>query len=103
MGSEEARAILAVASAPPQKNGGVAAALWFFLAGFGGPWWYLGRPVIAIAAMCMYWLCGVLIFVGVGLFLLPGLWLIDAISVYQSVRGHNQKRLKMLKEAVATS
>ena len=76
MGSEEARAILAVASAPPPKT----AAHGFSLAGFGGPW-YLGRRVSAVGALILKGICGALTLVGVGLVLLPALWVIDAIAV----------------------
>lgn len=95
------RAILAVAALPPQKSGGVAAALWFFLAGFGGPWWYLGRPVSALFAMVAYWICGALIVVGVGLVLLPMLWVVDALTVWSSLRADQKKREKQLRKALA--
>jgi hypothetical protein len=96
-----AKAILAVATAPPQKSGATTAALWFFLAGFGGPWWYLGRPFSAIAAFVAYAICTALIFAGVGLVLLPLLWIIDALAVRSSYKKHNGDREKLLRAAVA--
>jgi len=95
-----AKAILAVAAAPPRKSPGATAALWFFLAGFGGPWWYLGRPLSAIVAMLLYGICGALIFVGIGLILLPILWIIDALAVWSTFRKHNAERDNVLRSAV---
>jgi hypothetical protein len=88
----QARALIAVATAPPQKSNGTTWALWFFLAGFGGPWWYLGRPGNAILATIAYIFCGALILVGVGLFLVPVLWIVDAFAVRSSLRKYNGDR-----------
>ncbi len=99
--SATTRAILAVATAPPQKSGAAAAALWFFLAGFGGPWWYLGRPVSAVFVMVAYWVCAALMIVGVGLVLLPLLWVADALAVWSSLAKHNRGREQRLRAAIA--
>jgi len=96
-----AQVLLAVATAPPQKSAGVAIALWFFLAAFGGPWWYLGRPGSAIGAIVLYWICGALLVVGVGLFLLPILWIIDLLCIFSTIRKHNRQREQQLRAALA--
>lgn len=101
--NETAKAILAVASAPPQKSTGAAAALWFFLGAFGGPWWYLGKPGSAIAAIVVYWTCALLTLVVVGLFLLPVVWIIDLLCIFSTLKKHNQQREQQLRAALATS
>src|SRR5262245_49156436 len=100
MSDKVTNAILAVATAPPQKSGGTAAALWFFLAGLGGPWWYLGKPISAIFAVIIYGICAALIFAGIGLVLLPVVWIIDALAVSSTLRKHNRKRAQILEAAV---
>ena len=96
-----ARAILAVATAPPQKSGGVAAVLWLLLAGVGGPWWYLGKPFSALFALFAYWTCFALIFVGVGIVLLPILCLVDGLAVWSTVKKQNSARVKLIRAAMA--
>lgn len=98
-----AAAVLAAALAPPQKSGGAAGALWFFLAGFGGPWWYLGRPGSAIVAFLAYSLCAALMLVGVGFVLLPILWAIDGLAVASTLKKHNRERNRILTAGFAAA
>jgi hypothetical protein len=56
----------------------------------------------AIGAMILYWVCTALVLVGVGLVLLPILWIVDGLAVWSSVRKHNDRGVEMLHAALST-
>lgn len=91
--------LLAVADAPPKKSGNVAAVLWIFLNGLGGPWWYMGKPFSAIAAVIAYAFCAfLLVFAGIPIILI--LWIVDLICLSSSFRQYKRNREEYLRRAM---
>lgn len=89
--SNDAKAMMAFESG--KKSAGICYLLWFFLGGFGGHRFYLGRTGSAIAMLVIYILSWILVFVG-GIGLLGigaiGVWLIvDAFLIPGIVRENN--------------
>ena len=86
------------------KSIGASYLLWFFLGGFGGHRFYLGRKGSAIAILLLTILGVATTVIGVGIFLLgiSGVWvLIDAFLIPGMVAQHkNQVRNDLLQQAL---
>ena len=77
-----------------KKSAGVAYLIWFFLGGFGGHRFYLGRTGSAVAMLVISLASWLLVAVGVGLIGLAviGIWaLVDAFLIPGMVRDDNLK------------
>lgn len=75
-----------------KKSTGTAFLFWFFLGGFGGHRFYLGRTGSAVTQLILALLGWTTIWFGVGLiFLIPlGIWLlVDAFTLSGMVQSHN--------------
>jgi len=77
-----------------KKSVGVAYALWFFLGFVGGHRFYLNRSSSAAAMLCITivsWFLTVILIGFVGLFAV-GIWmLIDAFTIPEWIREHNNR------------
>ena len=89
--SNDARAMMAFEAG--KKSAGICYLLWFFLGGFGGHRFYLGRTGSAIAMLVIYILSWILLFAaGIGLFGLAVIgiwWIVDAFLIPGIVQENN--------------
>lgn len=75
-----------------RKNPGVAAVLSFFWAGLGQI--YNGQLAKGLGFIVLYIFCVLLIFVGIGLLLVPIVWIIGMWDAYNSAKQYNERQLQ---------
>lgn len=79
-------------SAGDRKNPGVAAILSFFWAGLGQI--YNGQLAKGIGFIVLYAFSVLLLFVGIGLILVPLVWIIGIWDAYSSAKSYNERQLQ---------
>jgi TM2 domain-containing membrane protein YozV len=75
-----------------RKNPGVAAVLSFFWAGLGQI--YNGQLAKGLGFIVLYLFCVLLIFVVIGLILVPIVWIIGMWDAYNTAKQYNEKQLQ---------
>jgi TM2 domain-containing membrane protein YozV len=100
--SSDAQALIAFEAG--KKSTGLAYVLWFFLGGFGGHRFYIGRTGSAVAILLINIFGWLTIAIGIGVAMLVGLgiWLIvDAFLIPGWVRRHNTMLMARLTGGVS--
>lgn len=75
-----------------RKNPGVAAVLSFFWAGLGQI--YNGQLAKGLGFIVLYLFCVLLIFVAIGLILVPIVWIVGMWDAYNTAKQYNERQLQ---------